>query len=113
VGAITKTSTTQINAECQRAWRKRHRGEPRGNPAMQAQLAALQGRVAQLEAELAAMPPDGPRAPTGRLLEAYATLRRERDELAERLAQIEAFQPGIAAKAKAWVEQVDRPPRHR
>ncbi|MFL5287859.1 MAG: hypothetical protein ACJ8AW_44545 [Rhodopila sp.] len=49
-----------------------------------AQLAALQGRVAQLEAELA-----------------------------ERLAQIEAFQPGIAAKAKAWVEQVDRPPRHR
>ena len=37
------------NAERQRAYRERHRGEPRGNAAMMAQLAALQGRVAQLE----------------------------------------------------------------
>jgi|SRR3954451_908369 hypothetical protein len=41
----------QTNAERQRAWRERHRGEPRGNTAMQAQLAVLQGRVAQLEVE--------------------------------------------------------------
>ena len=106
----------QTNAERQRAWRERHRGEPRGNPAMQAQLAALQGRVAQLEVELAAGSSDGPR-PTGRLMEAYAALRRERDELAVQLAQIEAYQPGITAKAQAWVEQVDAdrlmPKRHR
>jgi hypothetical protein len=29
------------------------------------------------------------------------------------LAQIEAYQPGIAAKARAWVEQVDAAPRRR
>jgi hypothetical protein len=34
-----------------------------------------------------------------------------RVELAETLAQIEAYQPGIAAKARAWVERVDRTPR--
>jgi hypothetical protein len=43
--------------------------------------------------------------------DAVAALRRERDELAVQLAQIEAYQPGIAAKARAWVEQVDRPAR--
>ncbi|MFL5287161.1 MAG: hypothetical protein ACJ8AW_40885 [Rhodopila sp.] len=78
---------------------------------MQAQLAVLQGRVAQLEVELAgrplARPVAGPVTPTGRLLEAYAALRQERDDLAVQLAQIEAYQPGIAAKARAWVEQVD------
>lgn len=37
-----------------RRFRERHRGEPRGNKLMQAQLAALQRRVAELEAELAA-----------------------------------------------------------
>jgi hypothetical protein len=42
------------NAERQRAWRTRHRGEPQGNKALMAQLAALQARVAQLEVELAA-----------------------------------------------------------
>ena len=41
-------------AECQCAWRERHRGEPRGNAVLLAQLAALHARVAQLEAELAA-----------------------------------------------------------
>jgi hypothetical protein len=34
-------------------------------------------------------------------------LKRERDELAEPLAQIEAYQSGITAMAKAWVTQVD------
>jgi len=61
----------QTNTERQRAWRERHRGEPRGNAAMMAQLAALQGRVAQLEIELAASPSAGPRAPTGRLRERF------------------------------------------
>jgi hypothetical protein len=39
--------------------------------------------VAQLEVELAGRPVAGPVTPTGRLLEAYAALRRERDELAK------------------------------
>jgi hypothetical protein len=55
---------------------------------------------------LAAMPSAGPRAPTSRPLEAYAALRRERDELAVQLAQIEAYQPGIA-DAKKRVARVD------
>jgi hypothetical protein len=38
------------SAERQHAWRERHQG----NATMLTQLAALQGRVAQLEAELAA-----------------------------------------------------------
>jgi hypothetical protein len=42
------------NAERQRAWRERHKGELRGNKALMAQCAALQARVVQLEAELAA-----------------------------------------------------------
>ena len=49
---------------------------------MMMQLAALQGRVAQLEVELAALPPVGSMAPSGRLLEAFVTVRQERDELA-------------------------------
>jgi len=94
------------NVERQRLWRERLRG----NAAMLAQLAVLQGRVAQLEVELADRPVAGPVMPTGQLLEAYAALRWERDELAVVLAQIEAYQPGIADKAKAWMEQVDRMP---
>jgi hypothetical protein len=39
------------NVERQNACRERHRGEPQGNAAMTAQLAALQGRVVQLEVE--------------------------------------------------------------
>jgi hypothetical protein len=80
---------------------------------MQAQLAALQARVAQLEVELADRPQPAPRAPIGRLYGAYAALRRERDELAMQLAQIKAYQPRIAAKARAWVAEIDRTPRHR
>ena len=80
------------NAERQRAWRERHRGELRGN-------AALQARVAQLEVELAARPQPAPKKLPGR--DAVAALKRERDELAEHLAQIEAYQPGVASKAKA------------
>jgi hypothetical protein len=45
------------NAERQRVWRERHKGEPRGTKALLAQCAALQARVVQLEAELAARPP--------------------------------------------------------
>jgi len=101
------------HAERQRAWRERHRGEPRGNAAMKAQLAALQGRVAQLEVELAAMPPAGSRTPSGRLREAFLAVKQERDELAVQLAQIEAYRLGVTAKARAWVEQIDRTPRRR
>jgi hypothetical protein len=54
-----------------------------------------------------------PRAPSGRLREAYLALKQERDEMAMTLAQIEAYEPGIAAKARAWVEQIDRTPRRR
>jgi hypothetical protein len=32
---------------------------------------------------------------------------------AERLAQVEAYQPGIADKAKAWVAEIDKPRRRR
>ena len=103
----------QTNAERQRAWRERHRGEPRGNKAMMMQLALLHARVARLEAELAAVPPAGSRAPSGRLREAYLALKQERDEIAMTLAQIAAYEPGIAAKARAWVEQIDRTPRRR
>jgi hypothetical protein len=39
------------NAERQRTRRERHRGEPRGNKPLLAQLAALQARVAQLEVD--------------------------------------------------------------
>jgi hypothetical protein len=80
---------------------------------MQAQLAALQRRVAQLEVELAGRPLTGPVMPTGRLREAYVAVRRECDELAVLLAQIKAYEPEITAKAKAWVKQVDRVPRKR
>jgi hypothetical protein len=101
------------SAERQRAWRDRHRGEPQGNKALMAQLAALQGRVDQLEVELSTMPSAEPRAPTERLLEAYTALRQKRDELAVLLVQIEAYQPGTTAKAKAWIAQIDAPPRRR
>src|SRR5689334_18707928 len=92
------------NAERHRAYRTRHRG----NAAMQAELAALQERVAQLEAELAGGPLDGPVMPTGWLSGVHLALEQERAELAERLAAIEAYQPGITEKARAWVERVDR-----
>ena len=62
--------------------------------------------VVQLEVELSTMPSAGPKAPTGRLLEAYLALRRERDELAVTLAAIEAYQLGIADKGKRPVLDV-------
>jgi hypothetical protein len=98
----------QTNAERQRAWRARHRGKPWGNKAMMDQLAVLQAHVAQLEVEHSLAPSVEPRAPSGSLLEAYLAVRRERDELAVLLRQIEAYGPGTAAKAKVWVEQADR-----
>jgi hypothetical protein len=101
------------NAERQRLWRERHRGEPRGNAAMLAELAAIQARVAQLSAELAARPKPAPGKPPRRVRDAVAVLKRERDELAERLATVEAYQPLVTAKAQAWIAQVDAPPRRR
>ena len=59
------------------------------------------------------MPPGGSRVRPGRLREAYLTVRAERDELAVLLRQIEAYEPGITAKEKAWVEQVDGAPSRR
>jgi hypothetical protein len=53
------------------------------------QLAALQARVAQLEAGQP-RPQPAPKKPADRLRKAYAALKRERDELAERLAQVDA-----------------------
>src|SRR4051794_19003467 len=94
------------NAERQARWRERHRGEPWSNKALMAQLAALQARVTQLEAELTSRPQQVPRKSPGR--DVVAALKQERDELAERLDHIEAYQPGIAAKTQAWIVQVDR-----
>ena len=45
------------------------------------------------------------------LRDRFTALKRERDELAERLVVIEAYQPGITAKARAWVAEVDKPLR--
>ena len=100
----------KTNADRQRRWRDRRQ---RDNKAMMEQLAALQGRVAQLEAELAARPQPAPRKPSRRVWDPVAALKRERDELAERLAKIEAYQPGIAAEAAAWIAEVDAPPKRR
>jgi hypothetical protein len=93
------------NAERQRAWRERHKGELRGNKALMAQCAALQARVVQLEAELAARPPP---LPARRLKGRFAALKQDCDALAETLAQIEAYQPGITDAAKAWLARIDR-----
>ena len=45
------------------------------------------------------------------LMVELAALRKERDDLAERLAQIRAYQPGIEAGAKAWLAKIDRASR--
>jgi hypothetical protein len=45
------------------------------------------------------------------LMTELAALRKERDDLAESLAQIEAYQPGILNVAKAWVASIDRTAR--
>src|SRR5690348_16824361 len=101
---------TLSNTERQRIWRERHRGEPRGNKVLLDKLAALEARVVQLEAELAGRPQPPARKLPGRQ---DAALRAERDELAERLARIAAYDPTVEAKAAAWISEVDRPPRRR
>jgi len=58
-------------------------------------------------------PQRAPRKPPGLARDAVAVLKRERDELAERLAMIEAFSLGVEAKAKAWISEADKPPRRR
>jgi hypothetical protein len=45
------------------------------------------------------------------LMTELAALRKERDDLAESLAQIEAYQPGILNVAKAWLAAIDRTAR--
>ena len=49
--------------------------------------------------------------PARRLWAEMAALQQERDDLAESLAQVEAYQPGILNVAKAWVAQIDRAAR--
>jgi chromosome segregation ATPase len=90
----------RTNAERQRRWRERRRQD---DTAMQDELAALRAHVAELEAELATRP-------TTRHIadRRVAALQHERDVLSERLAQIEAYQPGITAKARTWVAHIDR-----
>jgi hypothetical protein len=51
------------------------------------------------------------RAPARQLRAELAALRKERDDLAERLAQIRSYQPGIEAEAKAWLAKIDRASR--
>jgi predicted nucleic acid-binding Zn-ribbon protein len=73
------------NAERQRAWRERQKGKPRGNVRLMAELATLRAEI--------------------------AALKQERDDLAESLAQVEAYQPGITDAAKVWAAQIDRASR--
>src|SRR5690348_16346851 len=82
-----------------------------GQKAMMDQFAALQGRVAQLEVKPAGRPQPAPRKPPGRVRDAVAALKREPDQLVERLARVEAYQPVIADKTQAWVAQADRASR--
>src|SRR4051795_2696036 len=100
------------NAERQCAWRERYKGEPRGNARLMTELATLRARVAELEAAAAHRAPVVElTTPARRLRAEIATLQKERDALAESLAQIEAYQPGILNVAKAWVAQMDRAAR--
>jgi hypothetical protein len=100
------------NAEWQRAWQERHRGEPRGNARLMAELVTLRARVAELEATAAYRAPAVElTTPARRLRAEMAALQKERDDLAESLAQIEAYQPGILNVAKAWVASIDRTAR--
>jgi len=77
-------------------------------------VAALRVRVAELEATAAHQAPVVElTAPARRLRAEMVALRKERDDLAESLAQIEAYQPGILNVAKAWVASIDRTARCR
>src|SRR3954469_12274140 len=100
------------NAERQRAWRERHRGKPRGNAKLMTELVTLRARVTESEATAAHQAPVVELTPQARRLWAeMAALRKERDDLAESLAQIEAYQPGILNVAKAWVASIERTAR--
>src|SRR4051794_10226029 len=97
------------NAERQRAWRERHKGKPRGNARLMAELATLRARVAELEAAAAHQAPVVElTTPVCRLRAEMVALQKERDDLAETLAQTEAYQPGITDAAKAWLARIDR-----
>ena len=94
----------RTSAERQRRWRERQQVK---DSALLDKMAALEARMA----ELVAKPQARLRVPSRRVSEPDAALRQERDALAEQLAQIEAYQPGIGDKARAWVAEVDRPRR--
>jgi hypothetical protein len=75
-------------------------------------VAALRVRVAELEAMVAYQAPVVElTTPVRRLRAEMAALRKERDDLAESLAQVEAYQPGILNVAKAWVASIERAAR--
>jgi hypothetical protein len=97
------------NAERQRARRERHKGKPRGNATLMTELATLRARVAEFEATAVHQAPVVELTPQARRLRAeIAALQKKRDALAESLAQIEAYQPGILNVVKAWVAQIER-----
>jgi hypothetical protein len=100
------------NAERQRAWRQRHKGEPRGNARLMAELATLRARVAELEATAAHQAPVVELTPVRRPRAEMAALQKERDDLAESLAQVEAYQPEILNVAKAWLTSIERTARN-
>src|SRR6478736_8977339 len=78
------------------------------NKVLFGELAALQARVAELEAAAAHRTPVVElTTPAHRLRAELAALRKERDDLAERRAQIRSYQPGIEAEAKAWLAKID------
>jgi chromosome segregation ATPase len=94
------------------AERQRHKGKPRGNAKLMAELATLRARVAELEAAATHRAPVVElTTPARRLRAEMAALQKERDDLAESLAQIEAYQPGILNVAKAWLASIDRTAR--
>jgi hypothetical protein len=68
--------------------------------------------VAELEAAAAHRTPVVELRPPARQLRAeLAALRKERDDLAESLAQVEAYQLEILNVAKAWVVSIDQTAR--
>jgi hypothetical protein len=91
------------NAERQRAWRERQKGQPRGNRALMTELAALRARVAELEAAAGSKPPAG--GPAGRLRAENAVLKQECDALRLLLNQIRSYAPKIPDEARAWAER--------
>jgi chromosome segregation ATPase len=99
----------EANRRRQQAWRARHQGKPRGNKVLMAELAAFRTRVAELEAAAAHRTPVVElTTPAHRLRAELAALRKERDDLAERLAQVRSYQPGIEAEARTWLAKIDR-----